>query len=122
MVIRSDIAHNVAAGDVNKIVLLAEDAIEEEFTPQQLIDEGGTAALRHREQYSAGQIFPPGMLMSSLAVSHAVPALKPPLEEMDTISKGTIVIGAVSGAIHDIARNIIAMMCDDVWLSCHYLS
>jgi len=78
--------------------------------------------LRHREQYSAGQIFPPGMLMASLAVSQAVPALKPPLQEIGTISKGAIVIGAVLGAIHDIGRNITAMMCDAVWLSCHYLS
>lgn len=113
MVIWNDIAHNVAAGDVHKIALLTEDAIREECKPQQIIDEGGTAALRCREQYSAGQIFPPGMLMASLAVSNAIPALKPPLEEMGTISKGNIVIGAVLGTIHDIGRNIIAMMCDE---------
>lgn len=119
MVICSDIAHNVAAGDVNEVVLLTEGAIEDECTPQQLMDQVCTAALRHQEQYSAGQIFPPGMLIASLAVSHAIPALKPPLEEMGRISKGNIVIGAVLRAIHDIGRNIIAMMCDEVWLWCH---
>jgi hypothetical protein len=46
--------------------------------------------LRHREQYSAGRIFPPGMLMASLAVSPPVAALKTPLEEMSAAPKGTI--------------------------------
>jgi len=61
-------------------------------------------------RFSAGVFFVPEMLMAAEAMHAGLEVLKPHLAKSDIAAKGTIVIGTVKGDIHDIGKNLVAMM------------
>lgn len=62
------------------------------------------------EDFRAGKIFIPDVLMSSRAMHASLYILRPLLIHSKLASKGTIVIGTVAGDLHDIGKNMVAMM------------
>ncbi|MDR3599871.1 MAG: corrinoid protein [Desulfosporosinus sp.] len=62
------------------------------------------------DKFSVGEIFVPEMLMAAKAMSKGVAVLKPLLAGTSTASFGTCVIGTVQGDLHDIGKNLVAMM------------
>ncbi len=62
------------------------------------------------ERMETGEMFIPEVLMSAQAMSGAVEILKPLLGEGDIAAAGKIVIGTVQGDLHDIGKNLVAMM------------
>ena len=62
------------------------------------------------EKFSAGELFVPEMLMAAQAMKAGLELLKPLLSSETAQSKGTIVIGTVKGDLHDIGKNLVAMM------------
>ena len=61
-------------------------------------------------QFSKGIFFVPEMLMAAEAMHAGLEVLKPHLARSDIKAKGTIIIGTVKGDIHDIGKNLVAMM------------
>lgn len=57
-----------------------------------------------------GILFVPEVLMSANAMKAGMAILKPLLAETGAASVGTMVIGTVKGDIHDIGKNLVAMM------------
>ncbi len=57
-----------------------------------------------------GILFVPEVLMSANAMKAGMAILKPLLAETGAESVGTMVIGTVKGDIHDIGKNLVAMM------------
>ncbi len=62
------------------------------------------------QKFSENKIFVPQMLMSAKAMSAAMLHLKPHFESGKAKRKGTFVIGTVEGDLHDIGKNLVAMM------------
>ena len=62
------------------------------------------------ERFSAGELFVPEMLMAAQAMKAGLEILKPHLAEGQSQRKGTVVIGTVKGDLHDIGKNLVAMM------------
>ena len=62
------------------------------------------------EKFSTGELFVPEMLMAAQAMKSGLAILKPLLAEGNTQRKGTVVIGTVKGDLHDIGKNLVAMM------------
>jgi methanogenic corrinoid protein MtbC1 len=62
------------------------------------------------EKFSTGAIFVPEMLIAAKAMSKGVEVLKPHLAGKTSTSLGTCVIGTVKGDLHDIGKNLVAMM------------
>ncbi len=63
------------------------------------------------EKFSAGALFVPEMLIAAKAMSKGVEVLKPLLAAEDaSMSLGTCIIGTVQGDLHDIGKNLVAMM------------
>jgi methanogenic corrinoid protein MtbC1 len=62
------------------------------------------------DQFSEGQLFIPEMLMAAKAVSTGVEVLKPHLVSNGSSGLGTCIIGTVEGDLHDIGKNLVAMM------------
>ncbi|AFM02214.1 MULTISPECIES: corrinoid protein [Desulfitobacterium] len=66
------------------------------------------------DKFSAGELFVPEMLMAAKAMSKGVDVLKPHLTGESATSLGTCVIGTVAGDLHDIGKNLVAMMLESV--------
>ena len=62
------------------------------------------------ERFSAGDLFVPEMLVAAQAMKAGLELLKPHLSAAQSQSKGIVVIGTVKGDLHDIGKNLVAMM------------
>jgi len=61
-------------------------------------------------KFRENKIFVPQVLMSAKAMNTAINHLKPYFLEGNIKRKGTFVIGTVAGDLHDIGKNLVAMM------------
>lgn len=93
------------------VVELTQSALEKKISPQLIITEGLTAGMQVvGEKFSAKEYFIPDMLASAEAVGAAMDILKPILENLDVETKGKFAIATVNGDIHDIGKNIVAIL------------
>jgi corrinoid protein of di/trimethylamine methyltransferase len=76
-----------------------------------ILNEGLISAMDEvGEKFSSGELFIPEMLMAAQAMKAGLEFLKPYLSAGQNQSKGTVVIGTVKGDLHDIGKNLVAMM------------
>ena len=62
------------------------------------------------KKFSEGVLFVPEMLMAAQAMKAGLEIIRPLLSDSDAKPAGTIVIGTVKGDLHDIGKNLVAMM------------
>jgi 5-methyltetrahydrofolate--homocysteine methyltransferase len=62
------------------------------------------------EKFGEGELFIPQVLWSAKAMQAGMDLLKPLLSSSDRTEKGTVVIGTAKGDIHDIGKNLVAIM------------
>lgn len=79
------------------------------------------------EKFSRKEIFVPEMLMSAKAMRAVMAHLKPCFRSGSVKRKGTFVIGTVAGDLHDIGKNLVAMIVEgngwevvDIGMDVHY--
>ena len=86
-------------------------AIETGIDPQ-LILEGALipAMAKVGLKFSENRIYVPQMLMSAKAMGASMVQLKPFFASGSIKTKGTFIIGTVKGDLHDIGKNLVAMM------------
>ncbi len=79
--------------------------------PTVVLNEGLVAALDEVGRcFSDGTMFVPDMLMAADTMKAGLDVLRPLLTGKKSIVKGTAVIGSVKGDMHDIGKNLVAMM------------
>ena len=62
------------------------------------------------QKFSENKIFVPQMLMSAKAMNEAMKHIQPFFQSGAVKQKGTFIIGTVAGDLHDIGKNLVAMM------------
>jgi 5-methyltetrahydrofolate--homocysteine methyltransferase len=62
------------------------------------------------KNFSQGTMFLPEMMMAAQVVKGGLEVIQPLLSRKDLKPKATVVIGTVKGDLHDIGRNLVAMM------------
>ncbi len=93
------------------VIELVQQALEEDIPAQEIITEGMTAGMSVvGEKFSTKEYFIPDMLASAEAVGAAMEVLKPHLEKANIETKGKFLIATVKGDIHDIGKNIVAIL------------
>ncbi|GAF04755.1 cobalamin B12-binding domain-containing protein [Saccharicrinis fermentans] len=61
-------------------------------------------------KFRENKVFVPQVLMSAKAMTAALEHLKPYFQSGEAERKGTFIIGTVEGDLHDIGKNLVAMM------------
>jgi methanogenic corrinoid protein MtbC1 len=90
---------------------LAKQALEQGFKPDEILEKALIPAMANvGNKFSRKEIYVPQMLMSAKAMSGAMIHLKPFFQSGETKRKGTFIIGTVTGDLHDIGKNLVAMM------------
>jgi len=101
---------NVEAGKTKLIEGLVQEALNEgdkaEDILQAMIASMGVVG----DKFSTGELFVPEMLVAAKAMSRGVAVLKTHLVSGSSSSLGTCIIGTVEGDLHDIGKNLVAMM------------
>jgi methanogenic corrinoid protein MtbC1 len=90
---------------------LAKQALDGGVSPGDVLTKALVPAMdRVGQKFSENKIFVPQMLMSAKAMSAAMGHLKPFFQSGDVKTMGTFIIGTVKGDLHDIGKNLVAMM------------
>jgi 5-methyltetrahydrofolate--homocysteine methyltransferase len=106
-----DIYTNVMEGQANAVKENVQAALDAEIPPQVILNEGMIAAMAEVGRlFEEGEYFVPEMLIAARAMQAGLGLLKPYLKEADVQSAGKVVIGTVKGDLHDIGKNLVAMM------------
>ena len=93
------------------VLELTQQALDQSIPTENVITEGLTAGMQVvGEKFSAKEYFIPDMLASAEAVGAAMDILKPHLEASNVETKGKFAIVTVKGDIHDIGKNIVAIL------------
>ncbi len=71
------------------------------------------------EKMESGEMFIPEVLMAAKAMGDCVVILKPLLGEDESATGGSVIIGTVKGDLHDIGKNLVAMMMESAGLEVH---
>jgi corrinoid protein of di/trimethylamine methyltransferase len=100
-------------GDTARATELAGESLAAGVPPLDAIDRGFVPGLSHvGEQFAAGELFLPDMMLAARAMQRAVAVLEPEMLRLATTRRvvGRIVIGTVKGDIHEIGKNLVGMM------------
>jgi methanogenic corrinoid protein MtbC1 len=90
---------------------LARKALEEGIKPDQILENALIPAMeRVGEKFNRKEIYVPQMLMAAKAMNSAMLHLKPYFQSGETKRKGKFIVGTVAGDLHDIGKNLVAMM------------
>jgi len=90
---------------------LVKTALEAEIDPKSIVLEGLTKAMEDvGEKFEREEYLIPDMLASAECVGAAMDILSPYLLDAGLESKGKFVISTVAGDLHDIGKNIVAIM------------
>jgi 5-methyltetrahydrofolate--homocysteine methyltransferase len=107
-------------GDEGRLSGLVRAALERGVSAKQILNEGLISGMDIvGEKMENEDMFIPEVLKSARAMSHVVQVLTPLLAEGDVNVAGKVVIGTVKGDLHDIGKNLVAMMLEsagfEVW-------
>jgi methanogenic corrinoid protein MtbC1 len=90
---------------------LAKRALEEGVKPDEILELALIPAMaKVGDKFTRKEIYVPQMLMAAKAMNSAMAHLKPFFQSGETKRKGKFIIGTVSGDLHDIGKNLVAMM------------
>lgn len=62
------------------------------------------------QKFSRNEVFVPDVLMAAKAMQAAMKHLRPFFDSGETKHRGTFIIGTVQGDLHDIGKNLVAMV------------
>jgi len=97
----------------------AEEAMEatrhalnvEKIPPMEILNKGLIAGLTAiGEKFSCQKAFVPELITAGMAMKESLDILRPVFKTSGVPSMGTVVIGTVEGDVHDVGKNIVAMM------------
>jgi 5-methyltetrahydrofolate--homocysteine methyltransferase len=98
-------------GDEKKLTNLAQSALNEGVSAKEILEKGLTAGMDIvGEKMEAEDMFIPEVLRSAKTMSAVIDTLKPLLAEGDIGAVAKVIIGTVKGDLHDIGKNLVAMM------------
>jgi methanogenic corrinoid protein MtbC1 len=90
---------------------LCQEALAAGIPPTEILERSLiTGMARIGEKFSAGTAFVPEMLLAARAMTAAMKHLRPYFASGEVKARGTFVVGTVAGDLHDIGKNIVAMM------------
>mgnify|MGYP002858288199 CR=1 FL=1 len=105
--ILAQIKQAVIDGDKDEIPALIVKAIEENYSANEITEKSLTAAMNDiGEEFGAGKVFLPQVLLSAETMRTAFNKLKEILPTTETANNGTFVIATVKGDVHDLGKNI----------------
>ena len=105
------LADAVIKGDQKKAVQITKAALEEGAAPKSVLDKGLIAGMDVvGARFKKNEIYIPEVLIAARAMKMAMEILEPELVKAGVEPVGRLLIGTVQGDLHDIGKNLVAMM------------
>lgn len=109
-------------GDADAVKTKVQAALDQGAAAEDILNQSLIAGMDIvGDRMESGDMFIPEVLMAAQAMSAGLDILKPLLAEKEAVAKGKVVIGTVKGDLHDIGKNLVAMMLESGGLEVHNL-
>src|SRR6056297_2016926 len=106
-----EMGNAVIKGDAETADDLTRKAVDEGVEPLDIINQGLIGGMDVvGKRFKAGDMFVPEVLMSAKAMKAGMNIVRPLLLEREMSSEGKVLLGTVSGDLHDIGKNLVGMM------------
>ena len=90
---------------------LTKQALDTGVRPDEILENALVPAMaKVGDKFTRKEIYVPQMLMAAKAMNSAMVHLKPFFQSGETKRKGKFIVGTVAGDLHDIGKNLVAMM------------
>jgi 5-methyltetrahydrofolate--homocysteine methyltransferase len=101
----------VIAGNMAESRALTEQALEQGIGAGPILNEALIAGMdKVGELFKCNEIYVPEVLLAAKSMQQAMELLKPHLVKGGIEPRGRVVVGTVRGDLHDIGKNLVAMM------------
>jgi len=107
----NEIATAVETGKVKQIEELVKEALDAGEDANAILEKGMIDAMGIvGVKFQANEVFVPEMLVAAKTMKKGVEILRPHLSSDSLGKKGKFIIGTVAGDLHDIGKNLVALM------------
>ena len=105
------LAQAIIKGDQNTAVTITKNALEEGTAAKNVLEQGLIAGMDVvGARFKKNEVYIPEVLISARAMKMAMEILEPELAKAGVEPLGRFLIGTVQGDLHDIGKNLVAMM------------
>jgi 5-methyltetrahydrofolate--homocysteine methyltransferase len=107
----AQIADNVIRGQAPKVEELVKNALAEGTSVQDILNDGlikGMSVVG--EKFKANEFYVPEVLIAARAMKTGLDLIRPGLADSGVEPVGKVAVGTVKGDLHDIGKNLVAMM------------
>lgn len=126
MTINDELWDAIVFGERENVVRIVQAAVDNADDVVEMLNVTMIPALREvGNQFSAGEVFVPEMLVSAKAMQAAIDVIGPLLSRSGHKPIAKVCIGSVKGDLHDIGKNLVAIMLkgsgfdvDDLGVNC----
>jgi corrinoid protein of di/trimethylamine methyltransferase len=104
---------SIIDGEVEQADALARKALEQNVDPLDAVNQGFVPGVNYvGEQFAAGDMFLPDLVLAGEAMKAAVAVLEPEMQKRGLARQmlGKVVLGTVKGDIHEIGKTLVATM------------
>lgn len=105
------IADAVKSGRAKVVKQMVNEAVEQGCTADQILNEALVVGMMELgEMFKNNEVYVPEVLIAARAMKAGMTIIKPLLLDSGVEMKGVVAIGTVKGDLHDIGKNLVAMM------------
>ena len=105
-----DVKKTVMSGKIKLIQGVVQETLDEGASPSEVLQAMSDAMDEVGVRFQNGDLFVPEMLVAAKTMQRGVGVLKPLLSGEEGAKYGKFVIGTVAGDLHDIGKNLVALM------------
>ncbi len=106
-----EISEFLQKGRAKNVKALVEQALAENLDPKEILNDGLLSGMMIiGEKFKNNEVFVPEVLVAARAMNAGLTILEPKLIEVGNEPIGKVIIGTVKGDLHDIGKNLVAMM------------
>jgi 5-methyltetrahydrofolate--homocysteine methyltransferase len=106
-----DLIKSVIDGEEEKTVAFIHLALSNDISAKEILQDGLIKAMNIvGEKFKEGELFVPDVLWAAQAMKAGVEVLRPLFGKSEIQPLARVVIGTIAGDIHEIGKNLVAMM------------
>jgi len=111
MALNQQLFDSICGGDRNSVENIVAESLEEGIEPAILLNDSMIPAMREMgSRFSRNDAYVPDMLIAARAMQTGLNIIEPLLVKEGYQPAGTVCIGTVKGDLHDIGKNLVAIM------------
>ena len=111
MIELKELSEALFRGDISQVKEIIQRALQEKIEPKEILEQGLIKGMEVVGiKFKNNEIFLPEVLLASQAMYGGLELLQPKLIKNGVKSVGKVIIGTAKGDLHDIGKNLVAMM------------